>query len=151
MMKTPIQTLISIVVVSVVCLSPCLFFSGYESADSYTINVSPAYSDVSSVNQSVRLTATGWSDYTWALSNTDIGYLTSTHGESVTYVAKEIPISTSTTSTTVSNSTPTYTLQTITVTAKGAVSTTTTSDGTNTTSTTSEVYTGKAIVRHVGG
>ena len=146
MRKTSFLPLLSITAGLAVCLSTFFFFTGCESADSYTIDVSPSYSDVSSVNQSVRLTASGWSDYTWNLSNTDIGYLTSTHGESVTYVAKEIPTSTSTNSTTA-----TYTLQTITVTAKGAISTTTTSDGTNTTSTSSEVYTGKAIVRHVGG
>ena len=115
-------------------LSSLLIFAGCESADLYTVDVTPAYSDVTAVNQTVSLSASGWSDYTWSLSDNTIGSLSATSGESVIYTAKTIPPAKSS-----------HLMQVVMVTAKSSAATSST--GTNSTTQTS--YTGSAKIRHV--
>lgn len=134
MRKTSFLPLLSITAGLAVCLSTFFFFTGCESADSYTIEVSANRSDVTSSDREVLLTASGWSEYTWSLESENIGYLSSTHGESVIYTATEFPTN--------------DTLQTITVKTKGVVETITSSDESNTTSRSSAIYTGQVFVRH---
>ena len=62
---------------------------GCETSEGYSIEISPTYATVN-VDSSISLQATGWRDYNWTLSNPNIGYLTTTRGENVTYVAKDI-------------------------------------------------------------
>lgn len=64
------------------------FCSGCESADSYAISVKPGDATVTSAAPSVALTASGWSDYQWSLSDTSLGYLSSSKGQSVVYTAR---------------------------------------------------------------
>lgn len=124
-------TLLSIAAAIALPLGSILLFPGCESADSHTIDVYPASADVR-VNQSVVLSATGWSDYTWSLDpDKDLGYLSSTHGASVTYVARAKPSGT------------TDVIQTIKVRASGIAGVASSS------STNSTVYTGEAEIRHL--
>lgn len=60
--------------------------SGCESADSYTISVTPVYTEIHA-GESVGLTASGWSDYSWKLDVDGVGYLNKTTGESVVFTA----------------------------------------------------------------
>ncbi len=129
-----IKTFIAFAVAVAIPLISLIFISGCESADDYKIDVTPPYTDVHTLNQSVTLYATGWSDYLWELSNKRIGYLSATHGESVTYVVKELPAGTA----------GTNFYQTITVSARNAVVSSVTS-----TSTVSSAYSAKSIVRHM--
>ena len=73
------------------CLGAILLHSGCESADDCAIEVTPAYSEVRAVGQSVTLTASGWSGYTWSLSSEEWGYLTARNGTSVRYVVTKMP------------------------------------------------------------
>ena len=125
-------TLLSIAAAIALPLGSILLFPGCESADSHTIDVYPASADVSHPNQSVALSATGWSDYRWSLSDDAIGYLTSTHGASVTYVAKTFAT--------------TEAIQKVTVKASGIAGV---AGSSNTTSSASTVYTGTAQIRHL--
>lgn len=125
-------TLLSVAAAIALPIWALTLFTGCESADSHSIDVYPAWADVSHVNQSVVLSARGWSDYSWGLSDYSIGYLTSTHGESVTYVAKTV--------------TTTEKIQTVTVKASGIAGIASPS---NTTSSASTVYTGTARIRHL--
>ena len=122
-------TLLSVAAAIALPIWALMLFTGCESADSHSIDVYPASADVSHVNQSVVLSARGWSDYRWDLSDPSIGYLTSTHGESVTYVAKTV--------------TTTEKIQTVTVKASGIAGVAGSS------STNSTVYTGTAQIRHL--
>lgn len=103
-------------------------FSGCESADAYAISVKPGDSTVSSASPRVSLAASGWSDYQWALSDTSLGYLSSSRGGSVVYTAR--------------SGTFAGGRQTITVTAVGSG----TSGGSSTNS--ASGYTAQAIVTH---
>ena len=123
-----------VVMTTALLLSSLLIFVGCESADLYTVDVTPAYTDVTAVNQTVTLSASGWSDYTWSLSDSTIGTLSSSSGESVVYTAKTIPPANSS-----------HLMQVVMVTAKS--SSATSSTGTNSTTQTS--YTGSAKIRHV--
>ena len=60
--------------------------SGCESADSYTISVTPAYQEIPA-GGSVTLTASGWSDYSWSLDTDGVGHLNKTTGEIVVFTA----------------------------------------------------------------
>ena len=60
--------------------------SGCESADSYAISVTPAYQEIPA-GGSVTLTASGWSDYSWALDTDGVGHLNKTTGERVVFTA----------------------------------------------------------------
>ena len=123
-----------VVMTTALLLSFLLIFVGCESADLYTVDVTPAYRDVTAVNQTVTLSASGWSDYTWSLSDSSIGTLSASSGESVVYTAKTIPEANSS-----------HLMQIVTVTAKSSSATST--SGTN--STTQTTYTGSAKIRHV--
>jgi len=126
--------LVSLVFLTVGCES--------ESATQTDIKIRPAYSEVSRGRASVLLSASGWSDYRWSLSDTSIGYLSSSVGDSVVYTATKFPDSIA------SNTFE----QVVSVTADtpGAVGTPDT--GTNTTATASTrnagIYTGTARVVH---
>lgn len=73
-----------------------MLYSGCESAEDFSIEVSPAYSEVKAKGQTVTLTASGWSGYTWSLGSEEWGYLTSHNGKSVSYVVTEMPADTTT-------------------------------------------------------
>ena len=60
--------------------------SGCESADSYSISVSPNYAKIKP-GQSVTLTASGWSDYTWSIDGS-AAHLSATTGKSVVVTAE---------------------------------------------------------------
>ena len=122
-----------VVMTTALLLSFLLIFVGCESADLYTVDVTPAYRDVTAVNQTVTLSASGWSDYTWSLDDNMIGALSSSSGESVVYTARIIPPAKSS-----------HLMQVVTVTAKSL----STSSSTETVSTAQPSYTGSAKIRH---
>ena len=66
--------------------SVSLFSAGCESAEANDIVISPTHAKVS-VGQSVSLSASGWDNFRWSLSNGDIGVLSRTVGKSVVYTA----------------------------------------------------------------
>lgn len=134
-----IKTFIALALATTLPLASLFFTVGCESAEDHSIDITPAYSEVSKVGQSVRLSAKGWSDYTWSLSNTDIGTLSSTHGESVVYVVRTIA----------TNSTPSAIEQTVTVTARNIGTSSSSNSGSNTTTTVSSIYTGEAVIKHL--
>ena len=115
---------------SSVVVSAFLFFQGCESAETHAIDVTPAQSDLTAANQSVTLSAAGWSNYAWTLSDPSIGILSSPKGSSVRYTAKSMPAANTK-----------HLMQTVTVTALEAVNSPGATAGTS--------YTGKAKVRHV--
>ena len=98
---------------------------GCESADSYEITVKPGDATVTSASPSVALTASGWSDYQWSLSDTSLGYLSASKGASVVYTARSgtflggrqtvtvSAVGSGTSSTSTTNSAAGYTAQTI--------------------------------------
>ena len=51
---------------------------------------------MTAVGETVSLSASGWNDYEWSLSNTSIGRLSGTKGASVVYTVLEIPATNST-------------------------------------------------------
>ena len=61
-----------------------------NTAEAYT-QVSPTWAEVSKIGQSVTFRATGGSEYTWALTRPELGRLSSSRGNSVTYTATLIP------------------------------------------------------------
>lgn len=105
---------------------------GCESADSYEISVKPGDATVTSASPKVALTASGWRDYQWALSDTSLGYLSASKGASVVYTAR--------------SGTFAGGRQTITVTAVGSGSSA--SSSTSSTNAPSGGYTAQAIVTH---
>ena len=104
-----------------------LFASGCESADSYSISVSPNYAKIRP-GQSVTLTASGWENYSWSLSSENGAHLSATTGKSVVFYAE---------STAGSN-----TVYNVTATAVGSGSV----SGSGTNSTSSAGYTAKAKI-----
>ena len=62
------------------------FASGCEDAESYSISVSPNYAKIKP-GQSVTLTASGWSDYTWSIDGS-AAHLSATTGKSVVVTAE---------------------------------------------------------------
>ncbi len=96
---------------------------GCESADGHVIDVTPSTATLSASSPTVRLTASGWDDFSWTLSDTGIGTLSSHNGRSVVYRATSFSSGESSSLT-----------QTINVVAVG---TSTSSSSTNTTSTSS--------------
>jgi hypothetical protein len=80
----------------VVGLVAAMLHSGCESAEDFSIEIAPAYSEVTAKGQTVALTASGWSGYTWSLSSEEWGYLTSHNGKSVSYVVTKMPDASST-------------------------------------------------------
>ena len=81
--KTAIPFLLSLSA----AIASVLAIAGCETSEGYSIDISPNYAEIN-VNGAVSLRATGWRDYNWTLSDPNIGYLTVTRGETVTYVAK---------------------------------------------------------------
>ena len=69
-------------------LTACLS-SGCESADSYSISVSPNYAKIKP-GQSVSLHASGWSNYQWTLDNENGAHLSATTGKSVVFYAESV-------------------------------------------------------------
>ena len=65
-----------------------LFAAGCESADSYSISISPSYAELKP-GQSVTLRAKGWSDYSWTLDNDTGVHLSGTTGSSVVLFAEK--------------------------------------------------------------
>ena len=61
--------------------------SGCESADSYSISVSPNYAKLKG-GQSVALNASGWANYQWTLDNETGAHLSATTGKSVVFYAE---------------------------------------------------------------
>ena len=57
-----------------------------ESSDQIAIAIYPNNATLSK-GQSREFTASGWRDYTWSLSDTSIGVLSTTKGDSTTYTA----------------------------------------------------------------
>lgn len=64
-----------------------MLLSGCESADGYSISVSASKYTVSN-GETVSLTASGWDDFTWGLSDQSLGSLSSLNGESVVYTSR---------------------------------------------------------------
>ena len=140
-------------------LSSFLFFTGCDSATDHSIEVTPAWSEVRHVGQQVTLSANGWGDYNWSLSNPDIGYLSSSHGERVVYTSTRMPAASASTGTSTNNSNSSSTstaMQVVTVKGRnmaGAASTPSSSgSGTNAPAASSAtVYSGTARIQHSGG
>lgn len=76
---------------TIIPLAALVMIAGCESADKTTIDVTPPHADLTKGNPRVTLSAKGWSDYTWKLEKDEIGFLSSTHGESVIYSARQFP------------------------------------------------------------
>lgn len=60
---------------------------GCESADGYSIDVSVSSYSVRN-GGTVSLSASGWDDYTWSLSDGSLGYLNKLNGNSVIYTSR---------------------------------------------------------------
>ena len=74
-------------------LTAALLHSGCETAEDFTIDVTPHNSEVTAPDQTVTLTASGWSGYVWSLvpENWEWGYLSGQTGKTVTYVVTGMP------------------------------------------------------------
>jgi len=83
---TPLRGLAACLLLGAAASLALVAGSGCESADSYTISVTPAYQEISA-GGSVTLTASGWSDYSWALDTDGVGSLNKKTGESVVFTA----------------------------------------------------------------
>ena len=68
------------------CAAAALLSAGCESAESNDVTISPAHATVSA-NGSVVLTASGWDNFRWSLSDGSQGVLAATVGKSVVYTA----------------------------------------------------------------
>lgn len=64
-----------------------------ESSDQIAISISPSYTTMAK-GESREFTAYGWQDYTWSLSDTSIGVLSATKGDSTVYTAIKGPTTT---------------------------------------------------------
>lgn len=115
---------------AITLLVALIFITGCESSTDYAIDVTPPYADLSSRSPRVTLSAKGWSDYMWKLKDPEIGFLSSTHGESVIYTA--VVFSESKT-------------QVVTVNARNII----TGGGTSGSNSVSHAYTGQVIIRHL--
>lgn len=62
-----------------------------DSAGKVDVQITPQYAEVRR-GQSIELTASGWDDYEWAMSNRQLGHLSKKFGHTVVYTAtKNIP------------------------------------------------------------
>ena len=79
-------------------LTAALLHSGCETAEDFTIDVTPHNSEVTAPDQTVTLTASGWSGYVWSLvpENWEWGYLSGQTGKTVTFVVTGMPSTTQT-------------------------------------------------------
>lgn len=64
-----------------------------ESSDQIAISITPNNATIRK-GESREFTASGWQDYTWSLSDSTIGVLSATKGDSTTYTAVKGPAST---------------------------------------------------------
>ncbi len=64
-----------------------------ESSDQISISISPNHTKLRR-GESREFTASGWQDYTWSLSNREIGVLSNNKGESTTYTVFRSPATT---------------------------------------------------------
>lgn len=64
-----------------------VMLSGCESADGYSIEVNASSYSVGN-GGTVYLSASGWDDYTWSLSDNSLGYLNKLNGSSVIYTSR---------------------------------------------------------------
>lgn len=64
-----------------------VMLSGCESADGYSIEVNASSYSVGN-GGTVYLSASGWDDYTWSLSDNSLGYLNKLNGNSVIYTSR---------------------------------------------------------------
>lgn len=71
-------------------------FAGCESAETHGVSIDVSKREVTAVGETVSLSASGWNDYEWSLSNTSIGRLSGTKGSGVVYTVLEIPAANST-------------------------------------------------------
>ena len=85
-MKHILPAFAAVAVLAGAALTACLS-SGCESADSYSISVSPNYAKIKG-GQSVTLNASGWSNYQWTLDNENGAHLSATIGKSVVFYAE---------------------------------------------------------------
>ena len=85
-MKTLLRSgLLAALVLAASALSALV--AGCESGDSYSISVSPNYAKIKP-GQSVTLTASGWSNYSWSLSSESGAHLSASTGKSVVFYAE---------------------------------------------------------------
>lgn len=70
--------------------------SGCESAETHGVEISVSKREVTAVGETVALSASGWNEYSWSLSDTSIGRLSSPKGRDVVYTVLEIPATNST-------------------------------------------------------
>lgn len=131
--KLPGFRIFSVAAASAAITLATAIFCGCESADSYEISVKPGDATVTSASPKVALTASGWRDYQWALSDTSLGYLSASKGASVVYTAR--------------SGTFVGGRQTITVTAVGSATSSSTTSSTNSPAS-SGGYTAQAIITH---
>ncbi|NLB68694.1 MAG: hypothetical protein GX804_03275 [Lentisphaerae bacterium] len=114
-----------------------LFYSGCESADSNSIEITPSYAELR-VGQSATFHATGAQYFSWSLKDPTMGSLSSTSGEYVVYTARNREGNSS------------LRFQEISVNAAGSSSTETVSpSGTNDVTTTVSSGAAKATVKHL--
>ena len=85
MKKTTRSGLFAVLAIAAAAVSALV--AGCESADSYSISISPNYAKVKP-GQSVTLNASGWSDYSWTLDNESGAHLSGTTGKSVVFYAE---------------------------------------------------------------
>ncbi len=63
-----------------------------ESSDQISVSISPSYASLKK-GESVTFTASGWQDYTWAITDKTMGVLSATKGPSTVYTAIKGPSS----------------------------------------------------------
>ena len=85
-MKNVLHAFAGAAVLAGAALAACLG-SGCESADSYSISVSPNYARLKH-GQSVALNASGWENFQWSLDNESGAHLSGTTGKSVVFYAE---------------------------------------------------------------
>jgi len=68
------------------CAAAFLLSAGCESAESNDVTITPGHATVS-LHGSVALSANGWDNFRWSLSDGSLGVLSATVGRSVVYTA----------------------------------------------------------------
>ena len=72
-------------------LSMSLFTAGCESSEGNSVEIKASRRDLSEKGQTSVLTASGWNDYKWTLSDKTIGRLDKDTGSTVVYTALSMP------------------------------------------------------------
>ena len=68
------------------CAAALLLSAGCESAESNDVTITPSHATLAK-GGSVALTANGWGDFRWTLSDRSLGVLSATVGKTVVYTA----------------------------------------------------------------